>query len=418
MDYSNTVMQVFTLINCYLRLLYGRLVFAAIAASLVIGLIMAVRHKLSPRIRSWCWGACFIGLVLPMERGFIFLLGDSLDWFNNEVYYSNLAALPAVARYIIAIALMLLFLFWLVGSVVLVFKTRAEFEKARRAIVERKLPLCASYFHRFRSHIYKPPDFETGFTHEEQAMMLAHEKQHIAQHDPLLFRLLALTECVFWFCPPVHKAAALFRQDRELLCDERVVAGYSKRDYSTMLLRAAEKKLAGRELVGIVNEPHSVTERIETIITPVTVCAKSAIVAICAVASMLVMGLPGFASITELNVAERFPLYDVVVGLEDDYAISLIDAQQIEGMERFFSVEEYGTTIDAEGLYEYAMAIGLKPEQRLSASIQVLERPCIGESCFYGVYHGFSISDLQAGLTSITDGKIERFLFNFAFRVI
>ena len=400
-----------------MRLLYGRLLFAALVGYIFIKLMLTLRSRLSPRLRSWCWSACFVALFLPLERGFIILLGDSLAWFNHRIITAGLS-LPFVLRNILGMALMLLFLFWLVGSVVLIIKTRTKFKKARRAIVEKKLPLCASYFYRFRSHIYKPSDFEMAFTPEEQAMMLAHEKQHIAQHDPLLFRLLAIAECVFWFCPPVHKAATLFRQDRELLCDERVLSGYSKRDYCMMLLKASGKRIDGSQVVGIVSESSSVSERVETIITPVSIGVVSSVAVCCAAAAMVALGLPGFASITEINAGADYSVGQAIVSLSDNYAISIYDVPCIKGMEQFLIIQEDGIEFDYKNMYEYALSIGLRPEQRLTVQYLIATRPCLGEAVIYCAGDDFAISELQSELVYIPFDRVGRQVSDLIFRVI
>ena len=404
-------------ISAAMRLLYGRLLIAAIIGTLFIGIMFAVRKNLSPQVRSWCWCACFLALFLPLERGLIILLGDSLARINNNIFYTGMAA-PFVVRNIFGIVLLLLFLIWFTGSVVLVFKTRAEFKKARLAIAEKKLPLCASYFHHFRSHIYKPLDFETAFTQEEQAMMLAHENQHIAQHDPLLFRLLAIAECVFWFCPPIHMAAKLFRHDRELLCDERTSSRYIKRDYCMMLLKASEKRLDGRQLAGIVSEPYGVSERIETIITPISANAGRSVVAICVAVALFALGLPGFAPISGINAGGDISAGQTVVCLVENRAISLFDIPHIEGMERFVSVREDGIDIDEKGMYEFALSIGLGPEQRLYMLYLLETRPCLGEAVLFSQDKEFTVSQLQTESVFMPFNHSVNKFVDLAFRMI
>jgi beta-lactamase regulating signal transducer with metallopeptidase domain len=92
----------------------------------------------------------------------------------------------------------------------------------------------------FRPIIIVPHDFGERYTADEQALVLAHERAHIARRDAWANLLQAAFQCVFWFHPLVHVAATRFRRDQELSCDALVMAQHphQRRTYAEALLKA------------------------------------------------------------------------------------------------------------------------------------------------------------------------------------
>jgi beta-lactamase regulating signal transducer with metallopeptidase domain len=88
--------------------------------------------------------------------------------------------------------------------------------------------------------IVTPADFEQKFSGEEQALVLAHERAHIARQDSRLNGLSAAIQCLCWFNPLVHLAAHLMRIDQEMACDETVVIRFpdARRAYAQALVKA------------------------------------------------------------------------------------------------------------------------------------------------------------------------------------
>ena len=92
----------------------------------------------------------------------------------------------------------------------------------------------------FRPVIIVPHDFKERYSGAEQALVLAHERAHGARRDAWANFLQATLQCVFWFNPLVHLAAARFRQDQELSCDALVMAQHphQRRSYAEALLKS------------------------------------------------------------------------------------------------------------------------------------------------------------------------------------
>ena len=88
--------------------------------------------------------------------------------------------------------------------------------------------------------IVTPAGFETRFSGEEQALVLAHERAHIERQDSRLNGLSAALQCLFWFNPLIHLAAHLMRIDQEMACDETVVTRFpdARRAYAQALVKA------------------------------------------------------------------------------------------------------------------------------------------------------------------------------------
>ena len=92
----------------------------------------------------------------------------------------------------------------------------------------------------WRPRVVLPRDFAARFSASEQALIVAHERQHAARRDPAANAFLALLQCCFWFNPLVHLAAPRFRLDQELACDAAVMAAHpgSARAYASAMLKS------------------------------------------------------------------------------------------------------------------------------------------------------------------------------------
>ncbi len=403
------------------KLLFGRVFCAAIATSVMIALVMAARKWISPRLRSWCWGACFIGLLLPYKHSLVRFLSSSLirGYKSIAIIIEEMSAKTNTNLHLLGgFSLFGIYCLWMLGSVFFFAKTYRDYRKTRLMIRRGELPLCAAYFHKWRSHIYLPPNFETTFTPTEQELMLAHERQHVIQHDPLLYQLLMVVECVFWFCPPVYKAARLFKRDRELLCDERVTKNRSKLDYGLMLIKAAEKKMAVKGVIGVVSE-FGLTERIEACIEPTISNTKISAAIIVAVALLLLLSFPGFSlSPVSIPVDADYSLpLSVLVYIDDEHsAYNAAGYANIAELERFVQIREDGVFLDQPGMHECALSLGMQPDTNLS--VMFTWYPVAGDAMMKGVSMDFTVGDLLGDTLFVPlNTPFERFA-DWIFRVL
>jgi beta-lactamase regulating signal transducer with metallopeptidase domain/ankyrin repeat protein len=84
-----------------------------------------------------------------------------------------------------------------------------------------------------------PADFTLRFTAEEQALILAHERNHLRAGDAQINALTTALQCVFWFNPLVHVGARLLRIDQEIACDAAVLIRFpvARRAYGEAMLK-------------------------------------------------------------------------------------------------------------------------------------------------------------------------------------
>ena len=199
-------------------------------------------------------------------------------------------------------------------------------------------------------------------------MLLAHERQHVKQHDPLLYIALEWLQCVFWFCPGIRSGVRLIRRDREMLCDERVTRGFSRREYGALLLREAEKAVPRGAFAGINADSGGIYERIKACAAPPASPSggqKCAVVAIVA-AFVFAAGLIGvFFPVIETPESVR-------VFREIDSKI-----EYITGAERFVSLAGDGAQADGHRLYEFVKAAGLSDDTMLHISTSLSVRPML-----------------------------------------
>jgi len=84
-----------------------------------------------------------------------------------------------------------------------------------------------------------------GWTDDRRRAVLLHEMAHIARHDCLIQRLTAFACALYWPHPAMWWAARRLRIERELACDDRVLAaGAGAREYAGHLLDLAHSLAA------------------------------------------------------------------------------------------------------------------------------------------------------------------------------
>lgn len=77
--------------------------------------------------------------------------------------------------------------------------------------------------------IFVPTGLASGLSHEQLALVLAHELSHIRRADVVLKALTVFVACLYWFNPFVWVMYVLARRDMELASDEYALRGESRR---------------------------------------------------------------------------------------------------------------------------------------------------------------------------------------------
>lgn len=145
--------------------------------------------------------------------------------------------------------------------------------------------------------IVLPVDFDTRYSAEQRALMLAHERTHIRHGDLQANAAFLAMRCLFWFNPLLHLGARVFRHDQELACDQRVIARHpaSRRAYGEAMFRT---QLATQALPlgchwGLT---HPLKERIEMLKTISPSRARRAMGASLLAVSVLLVGTAAWAA--------------------------------------------------------------------------------------------------------------------------
>ncbi len=89
-----------------------------------------------------------------------------------------------------------------------------------------------------RPRIVLPTDFEARHAPEEVALVVAHERAHLARGDTRANLVAVAMRCLQWFNPLLHLAERRFRLDQELACDAAVLARHphARRRYADAML--------------------------------------------------------------------------------------------------------------------------------------------------------------------------------------
>lgn len=117
-----------------------------------------------------------------------------------------------------------------------------------------------------RARIVLPADFAVRYGADQQALVIAHEREHLRRGDHLANLLAAAVRSVYWFNPLLLIAQPLFARDQELACDAGVIAAHprQRRRYSEALLNTlcpCERMPLGCQAFG----SHPLKERITMI---------------------------------------------------------------------------------------------------------------------------------------------------------
>src|SRR5262249_53726754 len=99
-------------------------------------------------------------------------------------------------------------------------------------------PLTIGLYHPL---ILVPPSW-MDLPEATQRASLLHELAHVARYDDWITLVLELVRCVFFFHPFLHWLLRRIEFERELLCDEIVLAqGIDPQDYAGMLLEFSRR---------------------------------------------------------------------------------------------------------------------------------------------------------------------------------
>src|SRR5215470_5478783 len=96
----------------------------------------------------------------------------------------------------------------------------------------------------FRTTILLPADIANWTTPAERAAMIQHELAHVERRDTIVNLFQSALSVIFFFHPLVRYACRQLSLEREMACDDRVVAlGAAAEVYAAGILKAAERSV-------------------------------------------------------------------------------------------------------------------------------------------------------------------------------
>ena len=146
------------------------------------------------------------------------------------------------------IALLLLGILWLVGSVAMILWTLISYIKLKRRVataclVEEGIYESDGIGSPFVMGVIRPKIYlPVGLQEPYRGYVIEHERTHIRRRDYLIKPICHLVLCIHWFNPLVWLAYKLMIRDMEMSCDESVLKymGHDiKKEYSYSLLSFA-----------------------------------------------------------------------------------------------------------------------------------------------------------------------------------
>src|SRR5262245_5160252 len=96
----------------------------------------------------------------------------------------------------------------------------------------------------FRPTVLLPADIAGWTTPDERVAMILHELAHVARRDTIVNLFQAALSVIFFFHPLVRYASRQLSLEREMACDDRVVAsGAAAEVYAAGILKVAERSV-------------------------------------------------------------------------------------------------------------------------------------------------------------------------------
>ena len=144
----------------------------------------------------------------------------------------------------------------------------------RVCLIETAAIPSPAFFGLFRPTLLLPAGLSARLTDAELEFIFVHELVHARRRDLLIDWLLAPIVILHWFNPIAWLAARQLRIERELACDERVLANRSPEEragYGQTILRIFEEFSASRSPIltaGMIDPRSSLRRRIHAIARP------------------------------------------------------------------------------------------------------------------------------------------------------
>jgi len=229
------------------------LVTATLVSSLAIVIVAVLRKPLrylvGVRAAYWQWllvPAGVLAVLVPAPVHTVRALAESLPHSVGAAYSAvwvsvNVAGASNQAQAVLVIWLLgaIVMLTWLVHRQVSFVRSLGTLTQDSDGIYRSSSIVAPLLLGAWRPRIVVPTDFETRYSAEERALVLAHERAHLVRGDGVINLLATLGLCLAWFNPLMYWALGRLRFDQELACDAVVVAESKtqRRLYADALLK-------------------------------------------------------------------------------------------------------------------------------------------------------------------------------------
>lgn len=164
-----------------------------------------------------------------------------------------------------------------------------------------------------------PPEIENKITEDELRYVILHELCHYKRKDNVTGFILMMFNLIHWFNPLMWLAGSKIKEDRELVCDQQVLAHASsdeKRNYAKAILKILElfsQKQFIQSASSIIQGRASAMEwRLKFI---KTIKRKSKVLAVCITAIVV---LASVLTINYINGSVKFPKSAQAITVEYD----------------------------------------------------------------------------------------------------
>lgn len=204
----------------------------------------------------------------------------------------------------------------------------------------------------WRAEVILPGGLANELSAEELESVCAHELAHVRRRDSLAAAISRAIAVAFWFHPLVWWMERRMRAERELACDEMVVASGPHEAYATALSKVCLAANTGYGSFAAMAGPN-LTERLERIMTKKSLWTGRGFRAMPAMVALLALLIPmgaGFLRAQATNSRAGDALYDAAIACykQKDYvqAETLFRRMLVE-----FPTDGRGVTGVAEVLY-------------------------------------------------------------------
>lgn len=160
----------------------------------------------------------------------------------------------------------------------------------------------------WRARLVLPRSFRRDYDQAERRLVLAHERIHAERGDLLANAACALLQCLAWCNPLIHVAAARFRLDQELSCDETVLRRHGQAGTYAKAMLKTQLAAQGLPLACQWQAVHPLKERIMQLKSSVSPARRfgGKLLAAVLVAGC---GLAGMAAQAEPAAPKRYNVY-------------------------------------------------------------------------------------------------------------